>query len=111
MDESGILSIDNSEALFEVEYEEVTESDQYENLSEAVGDAISKFGSTISKLFSGNEEVSIAYLSSIFALSELTVSLVEHCCSEETSQMTLSFNKVLDYTNKSVTGLICAFES
>lgn len=56
MDESGILSVTNSEALFEVEYEEVTESDQYENLSEAVGDAISKFGSTISKLFSGNEE-------------------------------------------------------
>ena len=59
MDESGILSIDNSEALFEVEYEELIESDQYENLSEAVGDAISKFGSTISKLFSGNEDVSI----------------------------------------------------
>lgn len=59
MDESGILSVTNSEALFEVEYEEVTESDQYENLSEAVGDAISKFGSTISKLFSGNEEVNI----------------------------------------------------
>lgn len=59
MDESGILSITNSEALFEVEYEEVVESEPYENISEAVGDAISKFGSTISKLFSGNEEVSV----------------------------------------------------
>lgn len=57
MDESGILSITNSEALFEVEYEEVVESEQA--FSEAVGDAISKFGSTISKLFSGNEEVRV----------------------------------------------------
>lgn len=66
MDESGILSVTNSEALFEVEYEEVTESDQYENLSEAVGDAISKFGSTISKLFSGNEEVNFLQFSFLF---------------------------------------------
>ncbi len=69
MDESGILSVTNSEALFEVEYEEVTESDQYENLSEAVGDAISKFGSTISKLFSGNEEVSVFNINFFFTLA------------------------------------------
>lgn len=69
MDESGILSVTNSEALFEVEYEEVTESDQYENLSEAVGDAISKFGSTISKLFSGNEEVSVFNINFFFTFA------------------------------------------
>jgi len=66
MDESGLLSITNSEALFEVEYEEVVDGDQYENLSEAVGDAIAKFGSKISQLFSGSEDVS-----TIFACAQL----------------------------------------
>ena len=75
MDESGILTLDNSEALFEVEYEEVSTSDHYENLSDAVGDAISKFGNTISKLFSGNEDVSG------FKLSVMSISFSANGCS------------------------------
>lgn len=60
MDESGILKLESSEASFEVEYEEIIEKDNYEQISNLVGDAISKFGSKLSSLFSGNE-VSYSY--------------------------------------------------
>ena len=59
MDESGILKLESSEASFEVEYEEIIEKDNYEQISNLVGDAISKFGSKLSSLFSGNE---VSYL-------------------------------------------------
>lgn len=58
MDESGILKLESSEASFEVEYEEIIEKDNYEQISNLVGDAISKFGSKLSSLFSGNENLS-----------------------------------------------------
>lgn len=58
LDESGILLMEDTEALFEIEYEEIEEIANYEQLSGLVGDAISKFGSKLSSLFGSNEEVS-----------------------------------------------------
>lgn len=54
MDESGILTLENSEASFEIEYEEELE-DKYDQISNLVGDALSKFGSKLTGLFSNNE--------------------------------------------------------
>lgn len=51
MDESGILRMDSVEAVFETK----VESDAQE-VGNIVGDAISKVGETISKLFGGKDE-------------------------------------------------------
>ncbi|KPM10783.1 Sar s 28 (heat shock protein 70-like protein 7) [Sarcoptes scabiei] len=61
MDESGLLSVENSEALFDIEYEVSTNKDSDLNhISDLVGDAISKFGSKLSNLFSNNEVCSFS---------------------------------------------------
>lgn len=55
LDENGILLIDNIEAVFELEYEEVVGADQVDQLKEGISDAISKIGSTISKMFQSED--------------------------------------------------------
>ena len=54
MDESGILNLENVEAVFETK----VESDA-EEMGNIVGDAISKVGETISKLFGGKDDETV----------------------------------------------------
>ena len=58
--------MEDAEALFEVEYEELQEDENYEKLSGMVGDAISKFGSKISSLFGSDNEVSTSTFTTHF---------------------------------------------
>ena len=51
MDESGLLNLETVEAVFETK----VESDA-EEVGNIVGDAISKFGESISKLFGGKDD-------------------------------------------------------
>jgi len=51
MDESGILNLEQVEAVFETKVET-----EVEDVGTIVGDAISKFGNTISKLFGRTDE-------------------------------------------------------
>ena len=64
MDESGLLNLENVEAVFETKVE--SEAEEVGNI---VGDAISKFGESISKLFGGKDEETV--VEKVFTISLL----------------------------------------
>lgn len=93
LDESGILLVDNIEAVFEHEYEEVV--DQVDQLKEGISDAISKLGSTISKMFQSEDatgEVNVWTNCNSFRLLRILVIIV-HGCLQSTLSMTWVLKK------------------